>query len=366
MKYILTINNMDPIIKQITFIQEPFKYEVEFDETNNILCIKATHNIEFLMWKIIIDDVISEKTSKYMSVELEPEAIFQILENHAKGTLGSDCKLILQDAYKQHDVPIVVEIITTLSYNKKYHDSKFIQLMPEKISDDKRFDLKLNHLKNEIYLKYDLQHNELNEKTSTYKQKDIENLKKEIENLKEEIKDLKNSYANNINNNSHNIRELALKVNATNPLIQLNIDHLNKTSKINTDNITVIQSQLTQLTLTNQNLNDKITSLQSQLTDLKLDIEHLNKTSKINNDGIYTVQSQLANQKLDIENLNKTSKINTDNITSLQSRLANQKLDLDIENLNKTSKINTDNITSLQTQLANQKLDIDTLKNNLS
>jgi hypothetical protein len=141
---------------KISINHPPFTYNIEYDSYSNMTQIKAVHDTEFLMWSIVISNELSESTSNNYKITLDPDDIFIILNDYKNGKINdSICKITFPNGFKEIDVPIIIEIIHSMPYNKKYQDVKIIQLMPEKVSIDKRFDFKLNYLRNELLSKYD-------------------------------------------------------------------------------------------------------------------------------------------------------------------------------------------------------------------
>jgi hypothetical protein len=255
-----TMNNSVNFVKsknettKFNFVNEPFVYDFEYDTISKTIYIKATHMTEFLMWTRVISDKLSDNTSKNVKLELSPLRIFKIMYNFSMNKSSNIYKIIFPKEYKDIDVPLPIEIVANFSDNdefnnyddeddddNKYCDIKFIQLNPEKVSDDKRFDMKLKYLKHEIFKKYD------------------------------HLLDLNENC-----NNDDNVKTTDLYINAEYDAKLVALQKEFDTYKTNNDTkLTTLQNQFnayktsnsTQITNIQKQFNDKITAIQKEFND---------------------------------------------------------------------------------------------------
>jgi hypothetical protein len=61
---------------KLVFTNNPFNYEIEYDEYFCSLHIQVMHNSEFLCWSIVISEDLTDRTSDSVFIKLTPLALF--------------------------------------------------------------------------------------------------------------------------------------------------------------------------------------------------------------------------------------------------------------------------------------------------
>jgi len=260
---------------------EPFEYDINVDRVAKQLYILATHNTEFLTWKQIISNDITGKCDN-MTVTYTPEELFDIFTCYKDKTL-INFDFSFPKSHKEPDVPLLIELITTLSVGKKQRVVNMpITLEPEKISNDKRYDLKLKYMKESI-------NKDFEQKTGS----DITKLEQKIEKLRKQKNKLLDSctklsadndkFLDRINIVEKNYIELVKGTTQTNNKIT-ELDKTLNASLISTNTLQISLAELVQfkehciktfLPISTHNSahstsNTKITALESNFVGINL------------------------------------------------------------------------------------------------
>jgi len=164
-----------------------FNFRVQYGEKNNSITFDATHKTQFLQWSTTITSNLTENTSEHIKVIFTPAILNKIFTNYCRGTLSKCYKIVLPEGYKHEDVPLLIEIHSTMDDLDEW-DIKIITLEPMNVSVERRFELKLEQ-----------------------RDKQIEELNTKIENLNDKINELEEIY--NDDNNICRVNEQIAKNN---------------------------------------------------------------------------------------------------------------------------------------------------------
>jgi len=127
---------------EFTFTEYDFDYKIAYGQQNNSITLCIVHNTEFLQWSKTITTNLTESTSEHMKITLTPKNLYNILFDYSQGKLPERYKVILPDNFKHPDVPLPIEIQSTMDYKEEW-DIKIITLEPLSVPSEKRFELKL-------------------------------------------------------------------------------------------------------------------------------------------------------------------------------------------------------------------------------
>jgi len=129
---------------KIIFTEYAFSFEIDYDEKNNHVTIRTTHNSEFLEWGTKIIASLTEGTSVNMKVVLSPKTIYQIFKDYSQGTLSKMYRVAIPDNFEHEWAPLHLAIHSTMEYQDEW-DIKIISLDPMEVPNEKRFESKLVH-----------------------------------------------------------------------------------------------------------------------------------------------------------------------------------------------------------------------------
>jgi hypothetical protein len=155
----------------ITFTVNEFYYNIQYDDIADTVHISIMHNTEFIYWSKYITSDLIESSSDNIKLKITSKLLFNIFKDYNRGLLHDTIKIVLPADYKAQDIPLSIEITTKLPYYEDYCDTKLLIIDPAPISNEKRFELKLEH-----------------------RDKTIKELSNSVESLKEKLNNFERNY----------------------------------------------------------------------------------------------------------------------------------------------------------------------------
>ena len=133
----------------IDIIVEPFKYNINFDKMTNQIYIQAIHINDFLLWKLETNNSFSTSTCNKMNITYSPKDLLDVFINFKNNRLVHQT-IIFPETY-QIDTPLTIGIVASIMIGKNRRiTTTQIILDFNKLSNEKKYDLKLDHFKRKI------------------------------------------------------------------------------------------------------------------------------------------------------------------------------------------------------------------------
>ncbi len=138
------------MLSTLSFSEGDLNFDIEYDEKSNFCRLMVAHAKKMIYWSTIVTESLDTLSSGSINIEVSPRTLYDIfVDYHNKCLPDTVIVLLPLESSLRGDVQLDITITMKLKFGGLF-DTKLLSLNPVSMTNEKRSELKLSQMNDEI------------------------------------------------------------------------------------------------------------------------------------------------------------------------------------------------------------------------